>query len=87
MSVEPVLRDDQVPGYVTRATTRNIVKRYGTLKFWAIKNGFSYCSVCEILTMRRAKGVRPGTQAYAIKNQMIKDGVWAEQEPQKKGAE
>jgi hypothetical protein len=84
MSVEVVLTDDQIPRYVTRETTRNIVKRYGTLKFWAAKRGYPYWVVRQLLDHTKLKGTRKGTKARAVKEALIKEGLWVE--PTKKVA-
>ncbi|MDR1452061.1 MAG: hypothetical protein LBI57_07025 [Helicobacteraceae bacterium] len=81
MSVKPaVLTDEQVPQYITKATTRNIVKRYGTLKFWSAARGYPYWAVRQLIGQAKLKGTRRGGKVREIRDALIAEGLWAETE-------
>jgi hypothetical protein len=74
---EPALTDDQIPKSVKRNITREVVRRYGTLSFWAKLNGFNYYTIKELLR-GQTSGKLIGSETYRVKQKLIDEGLWFE---------
>jgi hypothetical protein len=85
MGVEPTLSDSEIPSYIVYETTKNIVKRYGTLKFWTRLNGFDHVTVRELL-YGKTKGNLLGSKAHKVKQRMVEEGLWVEPNKKKRAA-
>ena len=77
MNKEPILRDDQIPRHTKNQTSKEIVKRYGSVRFWTIANNVKYASLMELLR-GRTNGACEGSDAQIIKRKLIDEGLWFE---------
>jgi hypothetical protein len=82
--MNPIYSDNELPRYANHPVSLEIIKRFGSLRYWCKLRGYKYGLLHELLH-GRTQGKRG--KSGELKRQLVKEGLWREPNEPKSAAQ